>query len=105
METIDTGVAPHLRSTVEMLGRAYPEGIPERDYMCVVAILGEFMSERSLAEVVSRCSAHDRFEVGNDWASLSRQRPIEVELNRVRDLLLRAGLEAWIDEERLDGSS
>lgn len=101
-DAVDAVAAPHLRSTFEMLRRAYPEGIPERDYMCVVAIVGEFMSERALGEVVSRCSAHHRLEVGNDWASLSRQRPIAAEIDRVRDVLLRAGLEAWIDEEQLD---
>ena len=97
----DAVVPDHLRSTVDLLRRAYPGDIPERDYLCVVAILGEFMSERALGEVISHCSAHHRLEVGNDWASLSRNRPMESEIERVRRVLVGVGLEAWIEEEPL----
>jgi hypothetical protein len=88
-----------LTSTVDLLRRAYPDGIPERDYFSVLALLGPEMSEKALGEAVSLCCEHDRFVVMNDWATVYHHRPPTAEIARVRSVLEDAGLSDWLAEQ------
>jgi hypothetical protein len=93
-------VPKELLSTVQLLRKAYPDGIPDRDYFAVLALLGPHMSERGLGEAVSYCCEHDRFVIGNDWAAVaSRNPPPAAELERVRSTLEAAGFSEWLTED------
>ena len=89
-----------LESTILLLRKAYPDGIPDRDYFAVLALLGPYMSERRLGEAVSLCSEHDAVVIQNDWAAMaSTSPPPHSEVCRVREILNAVGFEEWIREE------
>jgi hypothetical protein len=46
-----------LREVLEQLRRAYPRGVPADDYMALLAVLGEDMSEENVALVVADAEA------------------------------------------------
>ncbi len=57
----------------------------------------------ALAEAVSYCCEHDRYVIGNDWASVaSTSPPPDIEVERVRKKLEAAGSTEWLAEEELN---
>ncbi len=90
----------HLRSTGELLTAAYPDGLVESDYYAVLALLYDHLSDRNLAEVVSRVFGRDYFVTYNDIAkAVTTDRPPSDALSNVQTRLLSAGYEAWSRDE------
>ena len=89
----DRFLPEHLRPSVEMLRRAFPQGLPEPDYRPLLAALYEDFSDRNLAAVVAAFTGGDPLRVGNDAAGLGGERPAPGDVTRVREALLRAGWE------------
>lgn len=85
-----------LDPTRELFRRAYPDGLPEKDYFPLLAILYPDMSDRQLAKVVAEFFKRDYDGVLNDGAkAVSTQVPSKEDLERVRLRLLLAGHEDW----------
>ena len=88
-----------LESTFSFLRAAYPNGLPERDYMPLLSILWDYMSERALGQTFEVLFERDRHFVQNDAAAAkSSSPPPPAEVERVREYLLQFGLERWISE-------
>jgi hypothetical protein len=86
----------HLGPTVHLLRRAFPEGVPVNDYLPLLAVLQEDMSEDTLSYVVSQLTGLDPIVVGNDAAAVPNiKKPPDDEVQRVRAVLVSAG---WIPE-------
>jgi len=74
------------------LRRAYPQGVPADDYMALLAVLGEDMSEENIAIVVAELVDGETIVVANDTASAQSVRvPGATARARVRRVLYFAG--------------
>jgi hypothetical protein len=81
-----------LRDVLEQLRRAYPLGVPEDDYMALLAVLSEDMSEENVAIVVTELVDGEFVVVANDAAaSQSVRPPSPVRKDQVRSALESAG--------------
>jgi Protein of unknown function (DUF3349) len=58
-----------LREVLEVLRFAYPRGVPEDDYMALLALLGDWMSEENLSIVVAELIDGEVAIVANDAAA------------------------------------
>ncbi|MDB9487714.1 hypothetical protein PN492_14355, partial [Dolichospermum circinale CS-537/01] len=52
-------ISPHLQSTYKLIQCAFPKGIEPQNYLPLLALLSEEMSDRNLAEVVAYYSGKD----------------------------------------------
>lgn len=79
---------PHLA----VLRRAYPDGLPEEDYLPLLAVLSDGFSERQLAALVAEFADRERVVVDNDHAAVrSGRRQAATDVERVRSRLAKAG--------------
>ncbi|MFJ6165123.1 DUF3349 domain-containing protein [Micromonospora orduensis] len=79
---------------LHVLRRAYPDGLPERDYLPLLAVMSEDFSERGLARLVAEFMDGEVVVVENDAAAaLSTRRPLPAEVERVRAHLIATGYE------------
>jgi hypothetical protein len=87
---------PHLRYELEVLRRAYPDGVPDDDYLPLLVVLWPDFSDRNLAAVVAELIGGEPAIVSNDAAAAvaGRRRPSPQDVDRVRELLASAGYEA-----------
>lgn len=77
-----------LLDTFNMLTKAYPDGINERDYFPILALLYEFFSDRSLANIISNITKKDPDLVLNDiYASVSTKKPSDTEMQSIKTYL------------------
>lgn len=75
------------------LRRAYPQGLPDRDYDALLVVLQGFLSEENLAAVVAELVDGERVIVANDAAAASSiRKPSPEDVKRVRSLLEKNGL-------------
>ena len=87
-----------LESTIDMINRAYPRGIPSDDYLPLIAILAEEMSEKGIGSAMAFIG-YDRFVVCNDVAKVqSFATPKMSDVQRVRNRLEPAGYQDWLSE-------
>ncbi|MEM8829182.1 MAG: DUF3349 domain-containing protein [Cyanobacteria bacterium P01_G01_bin.19] len=92
-------IAPHLRSTYELIRSSFPDGIDRDSYLPLLAILEQDMSDRNLAETISYYTKQDYSKVLNDvWAAQSTSIPSPESLERVKTRLLACGYEEWLNE-------
>jgi hypothetical protein len=96
----------YLRSTQNMIVRAFPNGLGEGDYFPLIAAVYDEMSHRNIAEVVSVVSGKSSAEVLNDIYKVGSQKGIDnhvevprEELERVKNLLVPHGYDEWLAEE------
>ena len=86
-----------LASTFLMLRRAYPQGLPNADYMPLLLAIGEEMSERQLATAIALLFERSQAEVRNDSAAAqSTRKPSSEEVARVRSHLRLFGYDEWV---------
>ena len=48
-------IPEYLRSSLDLVKRAYPEGVPEEDHLPLLAALYEHFSNRNLATLATFC--------------------------------------------------
>ncbi|GAC1580837.1 MAG: hypothetical protein NVS3B20_11640 [Polyangiales bacterium] len=78
-----------------MLACAYPNGVGD-DYLAVLALLHDHMSDRNLAEAMSFVTGNAEELVLNDiYAARSTQPPSHDEMMRARKILVRHGYLRW----------
>ena len=90
-------LAAHLLPVLETLRKAFPQGVPPSDYMPLLVVLRDGLSEEDLAAVVAELMDSEIVIVDNDAAvAVSSRRPPDVEVRRVRGQLSRVG---WMPDE------
>lgn len=92
-------IPEHLISTVSLIKKAYPDGIQNHEYLAILSILYEHISDRNLADGISLATGKDSSVVYNDILGLSQAKSDISIICVVMDKLKRAGLQAWIDED------
>jgi hypothetical protein len=81
-----------LREVLGVLRLAYPPGVPEDDYMALLTLLGDWMSEENLSIVVAELIDGEVAIVANDAAAAQSLRlPAPAAKARVRSALSSAG--------------
>lgn len=90
-----------LEEPMAVLRRAYPAGVPDDEYLPLLAELTEDMSEENVSIVVAELVEGERVVVANDAAAAqSISRPSRGARERVRARLAEAG---WLfDDETAD---
>jgi hypothetical protein len=91
-------VHPSLQSTVDMLRKAFPNGIPPQELLSVLRLLYDNMSDRNLAFVASVLTEQPSEVMLNkvyDAAGLSADDP---RVLRMRDHLKQYGYDDWLTE-------
>jgi hypothetical protein len=84
--------------THALLQRAYPTGLPNTEYLAVLRVLSPHMSQRNLAEVLSEFTRRDYAFVINDVLGIDGQNISPETETTVREKLINAGLNTWLDE-------
>ena len=92
-------ISPHLQSTYKLIQCAFPKGIEPQNYLPLLALLSEEMSDRNLAEVVAYYSGKDYSVVLNDvYRVQSIDIPTSEAIANLKKRLLICGYEQWLDE-------
>jgi hypothetical protein len=85
-------LGPSLMPVLSALRQAYPCGVPAEDYLPLLVVLHDDMSAEGLSRVVAELVDGEPVVVENDAAAaMSRQRPHEADVERVRGRLLSHG--------------
>jgi hypothetical protein len=93
-------ISPHLQSTYKLIQCAFPKGIEPQNYLPLLALLSEEMSDRNLAEVVAYYSGQDYSVVLNDvYRVQSIDVPTSEAIANLKKRLLICGYEQWLEEE------
>lgn len=96
-------IPAHLVSTYQLLQCAFPQGIEEQEYLPVLSILYEEMSDRSLAQVIADFTGKDYLAVLNDVyrvgaAEVFSSSTVENVRDSVKQKLIRCNYEKWLLE-------
>lgn len=93
-------ISPHLQSTYKLIQCAFTKGIEPQNYLPLLALLSEEMSDRNLAEVVAYYSGKDYSVVLNDvYRVQSIDVPTSEAIANLKKRLLICGYEQWLEEE------
>ena len=87
---------PLLARIVGWLRAGYPDGIPEQDYIPLLAVLARRLSSEEVGEVAARLTQEGRLPVGNVdigvlITRITNDLPQEDDVRRVRSRLALAG--------------
>ncbi len=95
-------IPAHLISTYQLLQCAFPQGVEKQEYLPLLSILYEQMSDRSLAQVIAEFTGreyhavlNDVYQVGAAETFLSRG---EEALSSVKQKLMHCDYEKWLIE-------
>jgi transposase len=91
--------ASSLKSTYILLDKAFPNGIDERHYFSLLKVLYEHLSDRNLAEVISKVSGKAESIVLNDIYKVAANIVTCEEVPTVIEMLNFCGFSKWIEEE------
>ena len=92
-------ISSHLQSTYKLIQCAFPKGIEPQNYLPLLALLSEEMSDRNLAEVVACYSGKDYSLVLNDvYRVQSIDLPTSEAIANLKKRLLICGYEQWLEE-------
>jgi hypothetical protein len=87
-------IASHLKSTYELINRAFPDGIDTESYFPLLALLESEMSDRNLAETIAYYTKRDYSEILNDiYAVKSTSIPSPLAIDKIKTRLLACGYE------------
>lgn len=95
-------IPAHLVSTYQLLECAFPQGIEEQDYLPLLSIFYEHMSDRSLAQVITEFTGREYHTVLNDVYRVGAAKtfPSEVEeaVNSLKQKLISCDYKKWLIE-------
>ena len=96
-------IPAHLVSTYQLLQCAFPQGIEEQEYIPLLSILYEQMSDRSLAQVIAEFTDREYHAVLNDVyrvgaVGIPLSSALEQVLNSVKQKLIRCDYQKWLIE-------
>ena len=92
-------VPVHLASTYQLLQCAFPSGIDEREYLPLLAVLYEHMSDRSLAQVIAECFGRDYYVVLNDVYRVGAEAQSSDVTELVKKKLIACDYEKWLADK------
>jgi hypothetical protein len=88
---------PTLQSIVDFLRKGYPEGVPERDYIPLFALLRRRLSDEEVAQVAEDLATtsdeHTSTAIRVAITHVLDEVPSESDVDRVREQLAGAGWE------------
>lgn len=98
---------------VNWLKGGYPQGIPEADYVPLLAVLRRRMSQEEIDELAYRIVRDglvpaERLDVGAEFLRVTSELPSEAEIRRISDKLTTAGIDvsyvepSWARPARTD---
>ncbi|AXK87500.1 DUF3349 domain-containing protein [Nocardia farcinica] len=89
---------PFLQAIIDWLRAGYPEGVPESDYIPLLAVLRRRLSDDEVAEIASAVyGSGDRTDIQVLITKVTNEMPSEQDVARVQERL--AGRE-WPESER-----
>ena len=88
-------VPEHLKSTVALVERAFPEGVQDQDYFPLLSILSEHLCEENLSVLASNWRQVEGSLLNDVFIAKSSKFDVET----VYQKLDRAGLSKWLSEE------
>ncbi|WP_375474020.1 DUF3349 domain-containing protein [uncultured Nostoc sp.] len=92
-------IAPYLLSTYKLIQCAFPNGIETQDYLPLLALLYDEMSDRNLAEVVAYYTTKHYGVVLNDMYRVrTTDVPKASAIDKVKQRLLVCSYEEWLKE-------
>jgi hypothetical protein len=94
-------IPSHLVSTYQLLQCAFPQGIEPQEYLPLLSILYEQMSDRTLAQVIAELTGKEYSVVLNDIYDVgSNTLPIDIKtaLPSVQQKLMHCNYENWLTE-------
>ncbi len=100
-EEVPECIPEYLSSTVRLLKRTYPDGVPAEDYLPVLEIMSrDGMSDRNIAMAIGAYYGVDYVQYLHDVAHVLPNTTISRdEVTRVEGKLMQFGLDAWRQEE------
>ena len=92
-------ISPHLQSTYKLIRSAFPKGIEPQNYLPLLALLSEEMSDRNLAEVLAYYTNKDYSVILNDvYRVQSIDVPTSEAIANLKERLLICGYKQWLEE-------
>jgi hypothetical protein len=91
-------IPDYLAPTVELLRRAFPEGLDEPRYRAVLSLMAEHISARNFADAIALYSGRDYDRTYNDILGAYGVNIAPATLEAVRERLIACGFEAWKSE-------
>lgn len=89
----------HLQSTVVLLKKSFPTGLKENEYLAVIQLLYDGMSDRNLAEVLSFVTGRSYESCYNDICGVFH-RTLEVSVYEfTKNRLYENGYADWIESD------
>jgi hypothetical protein len=90
---------PWLLTTYEMLRSAFPQGVPDGTYWPLLALLGQNMAQRALADVLALYTGKEYATVYNDVLRVQSATPDGAEMDKMERILAPHGYQDWLREE------
>lgn len=95
-------IPAHLLSSYQLLQCTFPQGIEDQEYLPVLSILYEQMSDRCLAQVIAEFTGKEYPSVLNDVYRVGAAEAFsslkEEVLNSVKQKLIHCDYEKWLLE-------
>lgn len=85
----------HLLSTLQLVERAYPDGVPHTEYLALLFVLSDHMCDGNLAFAATFWNQNEGSRL-DDVLAAKHQMP---EAGAVLQKLVAAGFVTWIEEE------
>lgn len=87
---------PVLQAIVDFVRKGYPQGVPQQDYLPLLALLRRRLTEDEVEEVAAALAADptvavDAQAIGEAIERVTRESPSETDIDRVRRHLDEAG--------------
>jgi len=93
-------IPAHLISTYQLLQCAFPQGIEDQEYLPLLSILYEQMSDRSLAQVIAEFTGREYHTALNDVYRVGAAETLRVGevVDSINQKLMRCDYEKWLLE-------
>lgn len=85
----------HMKTTLELVDRAYPQGVPCEEYLPLLFVLSDHMCEENLALAAAHWSNAQGSRLNDVLAAIHQKPDTALVLRKLKN----AGLEVWITEE------
>lgn len=93
-------IPAYLASTYQLLQCAFPYGIDEGEYLPLLTLLYEHMSDRSLAQVIADYARRDYYIVLNDVYRIGNTKANSSDIvESVKQKLINCDYEKWLTDE------
>lgn len=93
-------IPAHLASTYQLLQCAFPQGIDDQDYLPLLSILYEQMSDRSLVQAIAEFTGKEYHIVLNDVYHIGAIAAFSAEVtDPIKQKLIHCDYEKWLVEE------